>query len=135
MTAPPSDDELAAKVQFVISELLLSLQMAPPFLYDPSGYKYASGTSMAAPHAAGAAALLAAVYPEKTAAEIKALLTSTATPICRDGYTKYGQIDVAAAIEAGRKHETENKSGGCNAGFAAIVLIAVGVLIVSRKKF
>lgn len=70
--------------------------------YDISGYTSISGTSMAAPHVTGAAALLCAAFPTKTAAEIKALLTSTATNVCKTGYSKYGQIDLGAAMEAGK---------------------------------
>lgn len=106
-------------------------------LVDASGYKYSNGTSMATPYVTGAAALLASVYPDKTASELKALLTSTATTVCRDGYTKYGQIDVAAAIKAGTPQDEEgssSSSGGCNTGIVTVLLIAVGALAVSGKK-
>lgn len=46
-----------------------------------SAYSLLSGTSMAAPHAAGVAALLLAEKPELTAAELKALIMNGATPL------------------------------------------------------
>lgn len=60
-----------------------------------------SGTSMATPHVAGAAAILLSAHPEYTTEQLKAALASTA----RDaGYTPYqggsGIIDVDAALDA-----------------------------------
>jgi subtilisin family serine protease len=64
-------------------------------------YVAMSGTSMATPHVAGAAALLLDANPELTTAQLKAALASTATDV---GYTAYqggtGVIDVDAALEA-----------------------------------
>ncbi|SCG65490.1 Serine protease, subtilisin family [Micromonospora inositola] len=63
-------------------------------------YTTMSGTSMATPHVAGAAALLAAAHPDWTGQQLKdALISSTkATP----QYTPYaagsGRLDVAAAV-------------------------------------
>ena len=60
-----------------------------------------SGTSMATPHVAGAAAIVKQQHPEYTAAQLRAALTSTATDV---GLTPYqvgaGVVDVAEAIEA-----------------------------------
>ncbi|MDW4572979.1 S8 family serine peptidase [Microbacterium sp. M3] len=60
-----------------------------------------SGTSMATPHVAGAAAILLGAHPEYTAAQLKAALASTAVDL---GYTPYqggsGVINVAAALDA-----------------------------------
>jgi subtilisin family serine protease len=47
----------------------------------PGGYGYACGTSMAAPHAAGVAALLASRHPDAPPAELAELLTSQADPL------------------------------------------------------
>jgi subtilisin family serine protease len=61
-----------------------------------------SGTSMATPHVAGAAAILAGEHPDWTGARIKETLMNTAVP--SDGPTVFqqgaGRIDVAAATRA-----------------------------------
>ncbi|WP_406719201.1 S8 family serine peptidase [Streptomyces althioticus] len=59
----------------------------------------ASGTSMAAPHVAGAAALLAQQHPDWTASRLKDALTSTARLIDGQRVTEQGggRVDVAAA--------------------------------------
>ncbi|KUJ66770.1 peptidase S8 [Streptomyces albus subsp. albus] len=64
------------------------------------GYVAISGTSMAAPHSAGAAAILAQQHPDWTGQQIKSLLTGTTTP--GDGYSAFqqgtGRIDLRKAI-------------------------------------
>ncbi|MBM0235577.1 S8 family serine peptidase [Micromonospora sp. STR1_7] len=65
-------------------------------------YTLMSGTSMATPHVAGTAALVAAAHPDWTGQRIKEALVSTvkATP----GYTPYqagaGRVDAVAAVHA-----------------------------------
>ncbi|MFS8498547.1 MAG: S8 family serine peptidase [Micromonosporaceae bacterium] len=65
-------------------------------------YTRATGTSMAAPHVAGAAALLAQAHPDWTWQELKDALVSTARP---GDYTVFqggaGRVDVARAVSAG----------------------------------
>ncbi len=62
-------------------------------------YRVESGTSMATPHVAGAAVLLAQKHPEWTGRQIKDALMSTSVPT--PDYTPYqagtGRLDVAAA--------------------------------------
>jgi subtilisin family serine protease len=62
-------------------------------------YTSLSGTSMATPHIAGAAAILAQEHPDWVAEQIKAALTATASD---GGYTVYeqgaGRVDVARAF-------------------------------------
>jgi subtilisin family serine protease len=59
-----------------------------------SAYTTLSGTSAAAPHVAGAAALLAQQHPEWTPAKLRSSLIASATPL-PDGP---GRLDVAKAI-------------------------------------
>jgi len=65
------------------------------------GYDTKSGTSMATPHVTGAAALVATVFPEASAEEIKARLMAGADP--RPGLTHRvasgGRLNVANALE------------------------------------
>ncbi|MET9314216.1 S8 family serine peptidase [Kribbella sp. NPDC003505] len=62
-------------------------------------YKSLSGTSMATPHVAGAAALLVQKHPDWTGEQVKSALVSTAKPLA--GETAYqvggGRLDVPAA--------------------------------------
>ncbi len=88
----------------------------------PGGYASLCGTSMAAPHVTGVAALLLSAHPDVTPEQLRAALTSTATSVpCPDdydlsgngfqdayceGYTDYngfyghGRVDADAALEA-----------------------------------
>ncbi|SES31232.1 S8 family peptidase [Actinokineospora terrae] len=64
------------------------------------GYVALSGTSMAAPHVAGAAALLAQQHPDWTGAQLKAVLTASAKPTAGEGAFAQGsgRVDVAKAL-------------------------------------
>ncbi|MDX3234201.1 S8 family serine peptidase [Streptomyces sp. ME03-5709C] len=66
-------------------------------------YQSMSGTSMATPHVAGAAALLAAAHPDLTGAQLKDLLASSSrqTPAYDAFDAGSGRLDVAAAAQAG----------------------------------
>ena len=72
----------------------------------PGGWDEMSGTSMAAPHVAGAAALLLQTHPDWTPATVKAALVGTARPVAdgQDGQAPAtrvgaGLVDVRAALE------------------------------------
>ncbi|MFF5083251.1 S8 family serine peptidase [Actinoplanes sp. NPDC000266] len=72
--------------------------------YAPEGegsYQTMSGTSMATPHVAGAAALLAAQHPDWTGTRLKDALMSTskATPWSPVEFGGTGRLDAAAAVK------------------------------------
>ncbi|HUP33054.1 MAG TPA: S8 family serine peptidase [Gaiellaceae bacterium] len=77
-------------------------------LSDPSGYADAGGTSMAAPHMAGAAALVRQAHPDWTTREVKAAFMNTARSLTDPADGKpysimdqgAGVVDVRAAIDA-----------------------------------
>ncbi|MET9407992.1 S8 family serine peptidase [Streptomyces sp. NPDC002935] len=66
-------------------------------------YKPMSGTSMATPHVAGAAALLAAAHPGLTGSQLKDLLVSSSKqlPTWNAFQAGSGRVDVASALSAG----------------------------------
>ncbi|WP_326815906.1 MULTISPECIES: S8 family serine peptidase [unclassified Streptomyces] len=85
----PGVDILAANSQFIGN--------------DQGAYQSMSGTSMATPHVAGAAALLAAAHPDLTGSQLKDLLASSSrqTPTYDAFEAGSGRLDAAAAAQAG----------------------------------
>lgn len=68
---------------------------------EENAYAYYSGTSMAAPHVAGIAALLRSAHPDWSAGRTRAALVNTATDIATPGIdreTGHGRVDAAAAM-------------------------------------
>ncbi len=65
------------------------------------GYQTMSGTSMAAPHAAGAWAVLKQVRPEASVDELLAVLDSTGLPVSADGSPEltFSRIQLGLAVE------------------------------------
>lgn len=77
----------------------------PPALPSPidlPGYSYEVGTSMAAPHVAGAAALVWSTNPTLGRDEVEQILFETADPLGPPGRNDrygYGRVNVARAVE------------------------------------
>ncbi|MGW0821116.1 S8 family serine peptidase [Streptomyces sp. NPDC002845] len=91
LTAPGVDITAAASTDSDIEEWFPS---------GTPGYATLSGTSMATPHVAGAAAILAQRHPDWTGERIKAALTASTKPGPYSAYQQgTGSTDVARAIE------------------------------------
>jgi subtilisin family serine protease len=65
----------------------------------PYGYAFAVGTSMASPHVAGAAGLIAEVKPKLNPGQVYALLKKTASKLPSQVVFGSGMLDVAAAVK------------------------------------
>jgi subtilisin family serine protease len=72
----------------------------------PGGYRGLCGTSMATPHAAGVAALVASAHPEADAGAVAQIVRSTATPLpCPGGRydpDSNGSADATCASDGAR---------------------------------
>ncbi len=80
---------------------ILSTMLTSGSLSNPTGYGSISGTSMASPHVAGAAALLAAANPSASVEDIKAALLDGSDPVASmSGVTvSGGRLNLFGALE------------------------------------
>ncbi len=104
VTASDSQDRLAPSYNFG----RVSVDLAAPGVgilstYPNSQYGPRSGTSMAAPHVAGAAALVFAQYPDASLAEVKQAILSTVDPIlgAELKIATGGRLNVDKAVRSG----------------------------------
>lgn len=88
---------------------ILSLGAAGNPLCGGQKYCVASGTSMAAPHLAGAVALLFAVNSNLTVDQVHQILKETADPLS-DSRLGVGRLNLAAAVAAASGGETPSPS-------------------------
>lgn len=90
--------ELAAPGVAILSTYPLAIDLDGG---NPAGYARLSGTSMASPHVAGVAAAIWSAHPTRTAAEVRAALTSTAEDLGtsgRDDLYGFGFVRAASAL-------------------------------------
>jgi hypothetical protein len=91
---------------------------------DPSGYISASGTSMATPHVAGAAALIRQTHPDWTSLQIKAAMVNTARWMKGQGTVMdqgNGALDLNRSIDCRAILVTANDPVAPTHAFGAVV--------------
>jgi len=100
---------------------------------DPTthGYFPFNGTSMAAPHVAGAAALLFAQDPERTSADVEKILQDSANDQDDVDHFGHGILNVGAAVEDGDESSFLAKA---NKLAIPLGLMTALSLLLSRKK-
>lgn len=82
-------------------------------LSTPTTFGFLQGTSMAAPHVTGAAALLFSLNPSASVAQVRAALMASVDPVAAlaGRTTTGGRIDAAAALDEIRQPDTGIASG------------------------
>lgn len=113
----------------------------------PGENTVASGTSMASPHVAGAAAVLEQANPNLTPAQVRKVLQTTASPVTAvddagDAVTEaapfwevgYGRVDLAAAVQVARSAKGLRNLDRTQATRDQAVLAATGVSV-ARSDF
>lgn len=78
-----------------------------------TGYGFLDGTSMAAPHVTGSAALLFSLNPSASVAQVRSALLATVHPVAAlaGRTTTGGRIDAAAALDEIRQPDTAISAG------------------------
>ena len=99
-------DDTDRKASFSNYGVDLDLMAPGVSIYSTQGgssYQYLSGTSAAAPHVAGVAAVMLSINPALTSGEVFSTLNSTATDIYmtgKDSTSGWGLVDAFEAVEA-----------------------------------
>ncbi|HKP84504.1 MAG TPA: S8 family serine peptidase [Blastocatellia bacterium] len=96
---------------------------------DPSGFTAVQGTSQAAPHVAGAAALVKQLHPSWTPAEVKSALMNSAMT---DVFTTVAKTEKAGVLATGAGRVDLDKASTINATFAPASL-SFGVTKLKKK--
>jgi serine protease AprX len=102
----------------------------------PGSNTTASGTSMASPHAAGAAAVLLQANPSLTPSQLRSALQSTAAPVTDAAGTQlafwqvgYGHVDLAAAVNLVRSRDPVKQIAKAQAAADQRVLGSTGYTV------
>jgi serine protease AprX len=108
----------------------------------PYGNRSASGTSMASPHVAGAAAVLLQANPNLTPDQVRSALQATATPVrAADGsavpfwQVGYGYVDLGAAVSLVRSGNNWAKDLARAQSRADARVLAADGIAVQRSDF
>ncbi|WP_305783435.1 S8 family serine peptidase [Symbioplanes lichenis] len=105
--------DIAAPGVGIVAARATGTELGPPDAAFPDSYVASDGTSMATPHVAGAAILLAQRHPDWTGAQLKAALTGSAerTPGA-PAEIGAGRVDVARALRQSLVSEPGSLSYG-----------------------
>lgn len=114
-----------------LSAPAVSVLVADPTVL-PNGYGLNSGTSFAAPIAAGAAALAWSINPDLTPAQVKSILYSTATDLGDPGWDEvfgHGRVNLAGVAAAAAATVPEPATA-----FSLAVLAAIGTFRIRASR-
>jgi len=106
--------------------------------YRSGGYAIGSGTSMACPHVAGAAALAWAADPSLTAEQIRIRLRQTAEDLGaagRDNLYGYGLVNASAASQAADMHDVAVTAIAAPSSVFAGDIVAIDVTVQNEGTF
>jgi subtilisin family serine protease len=91
--------------QQLVANLGKGTEIKATLLTVATDYASFQGTSMATPHVAGVAALVKSVNKKLTGAQVKEILTSTATALGPNNNNEFGKglVNAEAAVAAARQ--------------------------------